>query len=372
MQSLFTWNESFLTHLPSVDEQHQRLVNLINDIGERVISAETIDPQAFASARDILYDYASFHFSDEEALMEQAGLDTRHVEVHRVTHRVFAMEAQSLVELGDDISPERVRFLVEYLVHWLAYHILGTDQSMARQIEAIKNGRSPAAAFDDDAEYIQTSTDPLLAALKGLFQVVSARNHELRMLNSELEERVKQRTRDLEQANHQLQMLSTQDELTGLPNRRFAVLTLGHLWAETQRYGNPLAVLLLDADRFKEVNDGFGHATGDALLQALSARLRQSVRSSDIVCRLGGDEFLVICTQGTYAAAAEVARKILATRQPFFDADGTECWNGAVSIGVAEAGKSMAGFEDLLEAADKALYVAKRQGGARMAGSQAG
>jgi len=93
------------------------------------------------------------------------------------------------------------------------------------------------------------------------------------------------------------------------------------------------------------------------------------VRTSDIVCRLGGDEFLVICPRSPREGAAQVARKILAARAPFCDEDGTECWNGALSIGIAEAGNGMATPENLLRAADEALYVAKRQGGAQLAGA---
>ena len=73
MISLFTWNESFLTHLPSVDEQHQRLVGLINDIGELVMSSDVIDRQAFATVRGNLLDYVRVHFGDEESRMKQIG-----------------------------------------------------------------------------------------------------------------------------------------------------------------------------------------------------------------------------------------------------------------------------------------------------------
>lgn len=368
MFSLFTWNESFLTHLLSVDEQHQRLVGLINDLGELVMSVEVIEPQAFADMRDAILDYARVHFRDEESLMEKVRIDPRHLGRHRAEHQTFINEAQALAEIGDDISPARARALVEYLIHWLAYHILGIDHSMARQMREINDGQPPALAFENDARYIQSGTEPLLAAMSGLFQMVSKRNRELRTLNRELEQRVKQRTTELEHANHQLELLSTQDELTGLPNRRFAVSTLKQYLVEAQRYGGPLSVLMLDADHFKGVNDRFGHAEGDALLRALATRLRDAVRRCDIVCRLGGDEFLVICPLSSLSGAAVVAKTILAAQMPFHTADGVECWDGAISIGIAEAGKTMTRPEDLLQAADEALYAAKRQGGARMAG----
>jgi hemerythrin len=99
----------------------------------------------------------------------------------------------------------------------------------------------------------------------------------------------------------------------------------------------------------------------------LAKRLRESVRECDIICRLGGDEFLVICPQTPQPQASEVAKRILAAMEPYYTADGVECWDGAISIGIAEVGNTMTRFEDFLSAADKALYAAKRQGGARLA-----
>ena len=368
MISLFAWNESFLTHLPSVDEQHQRLVALINDLSELVMSSDEIDPQAFATVRDAILDFARTHFCDEEAQIEAAGLDSRHLDLQREEHDSFIREALAISASGDRISHDQARGLVDYLVNWLAYHILHVDQSMARQVRAISAGLAPAQAFEDDAKFIQSGTEPLLATLKGLFLTVSERNRDLRLLNADLEERVMQRTLELEQDNHQLQLLSTQDDLTALPNRRFAIFTLRQLWAEAQRHEEPLSVLVLDADHFKEVNDRHGHATGDALLVVLANLLRDTVRNSDIVCRLGGDEFLVICPRSSLTAAAEVAKRILAAAQPYRNEEGVECWNGFVSIGIAEADRNMAYLDDLLKAADKAMYAAKRQGGGRMAG----
>lgn len=360
MVSLFAWNETFLTKLPSVDEQHQRLVGLINDLGELVMSAETIDPQAYAAMRDAILDYTNVHFGDEETMMKRLELDRRHLDPHMAEHRAFIDEALSLGAFGDNVLPERAGALMEYLVRWLVHHILGRDQSMARQVWAIQDGQTPAKAFEDDARYQTSGTDPLLSALTKLFYIVSEQNREL-------EKRVQQRTIELENANQQLRLLSIQDELTGLPNRRFANLSLGRLWPEVKRYGGSLSVLMLDADHFKQVNDRFGHAEGDALLRNLATRLRESVRRSDIVCRLGGDEFLVICPQSPLSGAADVAKKILAAKRSMRTADGVESWDGAISIGIATADDAMAQPDDLLRAADQALYAAKQQGGSRMA-----
>lgn len=363
MSNVFNWDESFLTGISLVDKQHKRLVDLVNDMGELSMSGENADPREMAAVINEMLDYAHTHFWDEEELMQKSGLDPRHISYHRAQHYSFFEEARALTVAGNEVYPEQTRELLQYLVDWLAYHILGIDQSMARQIRAVESGLSGEQAFEAEKNNTQDSTEPLLTALKGLFQTVSERNRELRKLNRTLEKRVKERTKELEQANRQLQTLAIQDELTGLPNRRYALSAINKLWEEAESEGTPLSVLMLDADKFKEVNDEYGHDEGDALLRSLARNLSNAVRTNDIVCRLGGDEFLVICPRCSQKDACAVAEKILTAPKNYCNADEVECWSGAVSIGVAQAEHSMTQPEQLLKAADRELYAAKRKGG---------
>jgi hemerythrin len=91
--------------------------------------------------------------------------------------------------------------------------------------------------------------------------------------------------------------------------------------------------------------------------------LLNSVRHSDIVCRLGGDEFVVICPHSNYEAAHTVAQKILKESVPVLTSEGVECWNGSLSIGIAESDKSFTEPESLIDKADKSLYISKEKGG---------
>ncbi len=363
MTAFLNWNESFLTRLPSVDDRLQRLIRLINDFGEIVTSEAAIEPASFAELRKAILEYAELNFSEEEELMQGGHVDARFFDRHRAAHQSFMREAQALLAVSEEHNPARARQALENLVQWLTYHILATDQSMARQLQAIANGQSAASAFEDAEQYIRSGNGPLLAALTALLETVSKRNGELRRLVNELERRCHQRTLELESANHRLAFLSTTDELTGLPNRRFALLALRQVWDEARRYGRALSLLMLDADRFKEVNERYGQAEGDALLVAMATSLRSAIRSSDIACRLGSDEFLVICPQTACAGAAEVASKILAAQQPFCTTDDVQCWNGNISIGVAEKRDFMEDPDRLLQSVDQALGAAKRQGG---------
>ncbi len=106
---------------------------------------------------------------------------------------------------------------------------------------------------------------------------------------------MEERTRQLVEANKQLEVLSYTDALTQLPNRRCAIQTLKELWNDASLADAPLVCIMIDADYFKQVNDSCGHEAGDVVLKELSHTLKHSFRSDDIVCRLGGDEFLVIC-----------------------------------------------------------------------------
>lgn len=363
METVFTWDESFLTGVAPVDKQHKRLVDLINDMGEIAMSGETADPEELAAVTKEMLEYAKFHFRDEEELMERSGLDARHIADHHAQHQAFFEESQSLTTVKRELHPEQTRELLQYLVDWLAYHILGIDQSMARQLRAVESGQSGEQAFLAEQNTTQDSTEPLLTALKGLFQTVSERNRELRRLNRTLENRVQERTKELEEANRQLQALAIQDELTGLPNRRYALSAIDTLWQKVQHEGTQLAVLMLDADKFKEVNDHFGHDEGDALLKTLAKQLQHAVRPNDIVCRLGGDEFLVLCPGGSMEDACQVAHSILDSPKNYCNAEGVQCWDGGVSIGVAQTEPSMTKPEQLLKAADQDLYASKRKGG---------
>lgn len=367
MAAIFSWNDSFLTHIDSIDSQHRRLVMLINELGEMLMSADDLDPERFIDVRDQLFDYIHIHFADEEQIMSSACVDPRHAERHLAAHRSFIADALKVDNFSDNLTSEEARELVDYLINWLAYHILDMDQEMTRQVHAIQGGFTPNEAYQQEVTSKHDQAGPLLAAMKGLFYTVSERNRELRVLNQELELRIEQRTRELEQANRQLQLIATQDDLTRLPNRRYAMLSLNQLWQEKIRYHEPLAILLVDADRFKEVNDQFGHAQGDALLKELGTRLHHTIRASDIVCRLGGDEFLVICPRTGAAGARTLAGKLLASSTPFCMADGTPCWSGSISIGIAEASSAINSPEELLQAADQAMYQAKRQGGSQTA-----
>lgn len=367
----FLWNPCFVTGLTEVDEQHHRLVDIINRFGSLVMRQENASPAELEAIFAELADYAEYHFAEEEALMKASGLDKCYIEQHTRSHRGFLDEVTQLHGGVGTSNRTAAKSLLKFLTHWLAYHILGTDKGMARQIASIRAGdrqedvRLPGSQSNDAA------TETLLNALNGLFQQVSERNHDLVHLNKTLEARVDERTQALTIANQQLEELANTDTLTGLPNRRYAMRSFARAWEAGVRIGTPLACLVIDADGFKLVNDTHGHDAGDEVLRALSKQLQHAVRNDDIVCRLGGDEFLIICVgtplEGAMTLAETIRREVAALRVPA----GAGEWRGSISVGVAARTAAMRGLEELLKAADLGLYAAKRNGRNCVAASDA-
>ena len=158
-----------------------------------------------------------------------------------------------------------------------------------------------------------------------------------------------------------LERLALYDSLTGLPNR---VLFAERLERALRAGAEParLALLLLDLDRFKEVNDTFGHAMGDRLLKEVTDRFGQTLRGTDLVARLGGDEFALLLPDADAASASHLAERLLTLLEPPFVIDDQAVAIGA-SIGIALSPEHGADGQALLQHADVAMYVAKRSAG---------
>jgi len=162
-----------------------------------------------------------------------------------------------------------------------------------------------------------------------------------------------------------LQHLATHDTLTDLPNRFLMVDRMSQLLARATRSGTPFAVLYMDIDRFKEVNDSHGHEFGDLLLCAVAKRLTKSVRQSDTVARIGGDEFVIILETVHEASEADtVGRNVQAALAKPFTLERRKL-SVTASIGISFYPENGADPDTLLRAADYAMYLAKREGGNR-------
>jgi diguanylate cyclase (GGDEF)-like protein len=166
----------------------------------------------------------------------------------------------------------------------------------------------------------------------------------------------------LVQKEARVRYLAYHDELTGLPNRSLLQDRFLQAMSKAERYHKPLALLLLDLDEFKRVNDTLGHASGDKLLQAVAIRLTKGIRGADTACRYGGDEFVIMLPEiDSPAVATALAVEIVGRlSEPYF-IHGHKI-HMAVSVGVAVYPDDGRTFDDLMKQADVAMYRTKGTG----------
>ena len=174
---------------------------------------------------------------------------------------------------------------------------------------------------------------------------------------------LREKNEELKKANRELEKLSSTDPLTGLYNRRYLIRLLESEYRRAKRYGHDLSVLLVDADLFKDINDRYGHLCGDMVLKEIARILKETVRSTDIVARYGGEEMVVLLLETDSREAVGIAEKL---RQEVESCEITyEDQQVQITVSVGGATYSQTEFEDsmqLLAAADKAMYKAKDAG----------
>jgi diguanylate cyclase (GGDEF)-like protein/PAS domain S-box-containing protein len=164
-------------------------------------------------------------------------------------------------------------------------------------------------------------------------------------------------------AEEKLEAYAYQDPLTGLPNRRTCLIQLDTVMKTAKRDKTLAAVLFIDLDRFKPINDEYGHHVGDELLKVVSERLQATIREEDIVARIGGDEFLVILKRLRQKEdSVNLAKKLIASITKPIEVEDVTCKIG-MSVGIASYPLHAKTARDLLELADSAMYLSKTKGG---------
>ena len=357
----FQWDKNFITGLEVVDCQHHHLVEIFNKFEDH-LSKDILESSEIEAIFIELFRYSKLHFQEERELMLKYRVDDRHIDYHTKEHNDFAQEIESIkLRISLDNQAE-IKHLLDFLVNWLVYHILGTDLNMAKQIKSIKSGITPSKSYDIENRKTDNATESLLKSLKTLFKLVSNQNKKLFQLNQSLEVKIEKRTKELSKANRRLEKMALTDVLTGLPNRRHAIRKLAFLWDESLDADSPLVCMMIDSDNFKKVNDTYGHDAGDEVLRELAKTLQMTIRSNDIVCRLGGDEFLVICPDTNKKGGLIVAEHIRKSVSDLKVATGDKYWHGSISVGMAYRSPEMNRYEDIIKAADNCVFDAKRNG----------
>jgi diguanylate cyclase (GGDEF)-like protein len=287
--------------------------------------------------------------------------------VERAGHEVFeAQDGRSGLNKAIELRPQMM------IVDWLMPEMDG--MALTRALRQTRGGRGIyvliLTSLEDDEfliEAFENGVDDYLA--KPLKQrVLAARlraGQRFVRLHQEIEkdrEEIRRFAGELAVTNRRLQEAALTDPLTGLPNRRYAMERLQQEWAVSQREERPLACLVIDVDEFKPINDTCGHDVGDLVLRQAASALKRGLREQDVLCRLGGDEFIAICPGTTLEQALICAERVRGSMEETAINNGALRHKLTVSIGAAVRTAALENVDALIKRADEALYRAKASG----------
>lgn len=282
---------------------------------------------------------------------------------HRLT---IAKDGQKALEIALETSPQLI------LTNWIMANLDGLELTRSLRCSAQTAGTyimilttqdsidHLVEAFDagiDDYVLKPLNHKILQARLKAASRFINLQEQAARN-----QEEIRRTVSEMGILNRQLQTMALEDQLTCLPNRRCGLDHFDIEWSRTSRTGESLLCMILDIDHFKNVNDTYGHDAGDVVLQKTAAVMNNSMRDSDIVCRFGGEEFLVICPGADVEVAKLLGDRIRkAVENNIIDSDEFK-GNITISIGVAVRSPGHSSPKDMIKNADEALYAAKEAG----------
>jgi diguanylate cyclase (GGDEF)-like protein len=335
-------------------------------------SGRSVDDRLYEDAWGVFMSgYAPLRGGTDSYLL---GIDMRDAEVERKLRQL---------RLSGIISLSLSLVLAFVFATALARRFNRPIRLFAQTCAAVAEGR-PGARVEvrtgDELDRLGSALNDMSARLAATLARRDAAEAQLLASRNELEARVEERTRELTRVNAQLVFeieerkkaeralfaAAMTDPLTGLPNRRAMERQLVTHVARAGRGGGPFTILLCDVDRFKSVNDAYGHDIGDHLLRQAAETLQASVRAGDMVCRWGGEEFLILLGDTDLEGGRVAAEKLrLSFEKLSFPVNGDRVAR-TISIGVATC-RGCRDVDEVVRQADEALYAAKNQGRNRVA-----
>jgi diguanylate cyclase (GGDEF)-like protein len=266
------------------------------------------------------------------------------------------------------------------IVDWVMPEMDGME--LTRALRQTKIGRAIfimiLTSFEDDERLIEAFENGVDDFMPKPLRprVLAARlraGQRIIKLQQEIErdrEEIRHFAAELAVTNRRLQEVALTDVLTGFPNRRYGMERMQQEWAASVRAGRTLACLMIDLDDFKQINDTYGHDVGDNVLKKMAAALKKGLRTQDVICRIGGDEFLVICPDTGLQAALVCAERVRRSVEILPVTTGMLQLKCTVSIGVAAREAGMGDPDALIKRADQGAYLAKQRGRNRVATAQ--
>lgn len=278
------------------------------------------------------------------------------------------MEIEQLFEAEDGI--QGFKLLVEHRPDVVVCDLV-MPVADGMKFLALRNARSELA----DIPVVMLTAEAELARKVEVFErgaadyVTKPFNDKELLARVRVHYRVKALQDELKEANARLEALATTDGLTGLHNRRYLDTVLFSELRRTLRYKAPLSIVLLDIDRFKAVNDTYGHVVGDAVLRGVAELIMRHARATDVAARYGGEEIVLVLPHTDARGAGELAERLRKQIGQATHSHGGVTFRVTASFGIAtyDAGPQALNPEELLRQADEALYEAKRSGRDRVA-----
>jgi diguanylate cyclase (GGDEF)-like protein len=282
-------------------------------------------------------------------------------------HEVFsANDGKQGFEMALDLNPQIM------IVDWVMPEMDGIE--LTRSLRKTRIGRGIyillLTGLEDEEKLVEAFDsgvdDFMVKPLKP--RVLGARlraGQRVIRLQQEIErdrEEIRRFAAELAVTNRRLQEAALTDALTGFPNRRYAMERFQQEWSAVVRSGRPLSCMMVDLDAFKIVNDTYGHDVGDIVLKQVAAAIKGGLRGPDVVCRIGGDEFLVICPDTDREAALLCGERVRHAVEMQQIVAGGMYFKASISVGVATRDDSMADPDALIKMADRGAYQAKNHG----------
>jgi diguanylate cyclase (GGDEF)-like protein len=327
-----------------------KMLSSVNKSGNAAVSCEEAIPEiramSITSDPDSREPLRSAFNEMDIKIFEYSGLDG-------FMEHILDLQPQILVLDMEDNGVRAVRLIQTLRASQLGrgiFILLLLPSGDVEHIAAIEAGA-------DDFLTKSTGTKVLQARLRAAKRIV--------LLQQELErerEELQHFTAELAISNRSLQEAALTDALTGLPNRRYALERMQQEWAASLRNARSLACMVIDLDNFKQINDVYGHDVGDMTLRLVSEALRRVLRGQDVICRTGGDEFLVICPETSEEEALICGERLRKEIDRLTVDNEDDVLRLTISVGAAVRDETMSSANDLVKKADRAVFRAKRLG----------
>ena len=250
-------------------------------------------------------------------------------------------------------------FIILIVAAWMFYMLGLPLNRITKHIRKITDGDLDVE--DIDVGNRKDELGQLSKAFNTMHDTIKRQIKELNAHRDILEQEVKERTKDLEEVNKKLELISKTDELTGLPNRREMNETIANEMGRSSRTHKPFCFIFIDIDHFKNINDTYGHACGDVILKSVAQTIRGLLRKYDVFARYGGEEFLTLLPETDLEGAAVVAERFRRQIEKMTVRYADFTIKITITLGVAKFDDRL-GADRSIQMADKALYQGKEGG----------